>query len=125
LFGAGSGLMNVPLTNAVLEAMPRERSGIASALLNNSRELAGLLGVTVIGAVLSSREGAALRHGTDPVAAYLDGYHAGLLVTIALVAVGAVVGYVALRRAPAAPAVPPAPEPRPAQTPSATAIGAS
>jgi EmrB/QacA subfamily drug resistance transporter len=131
LFGAGSGLMNVPLTNAVLEAMPRERSGIASALLNNSRELAGLLGVTVIGAVLSSREGAALRHGTAPVAAYLDGYHAGLLVTIALVAVGAVVGYVALRRAPAAPAVPatpavpPAPEPRPAQTPSATAIGAS
>jgi hypothetical protein len=82
--------------------MPQERSGIASALLNNSRELAGLLGVTVIGAVLSWREGAALRHGTASVPAYLDGYHAGLAVTIALVAIGAVVGYLALRRSPAA-----------------------
>ena len=63
LFGAGSGLMNVPLTNAVLGSMPPERSGMASALLNNSREVAGLLGITVIGAVLRSRQGVALNHG--------------------------------------------------------------
>jgi EmrB/QacA subfamily drug resistance transporter len=100
LFGAGSGLMQVPLTNAVLGAMPRERSGIASAILNNSREVAGLLGVTVIGAVLRSREGVALRHGVLPTPAFLDGYHAGLAVTIALVIAGAAVGYVALRHAP-------------------------
>jgi EmrB/QacA subfamily drug resistance transporter len=100
LFGAGSGLMNVPLTNAVLGAMPEERSGIASALLNNSRELAGLLGITVIGAVLRTRQGVALRHGAAPTPAFVDGYHAGLAVTIALVAVGAVVGYAALRRTP-------------------------
>jgi len=100
LFGAGSGLMNVPLTNAVLGSMPRERSGIASALLNNSREVAGLLGVTVIGAVLRSRQGVALRHGTGPVPAFINGYHAGLVLTIALVAVGVVVSYLALRRAP-------------------------
>jgi EmrB/QacA subfamily drug resistance transporter len=100
LFGAGSGLMNVPLTNVVLGSMPRERSGIASALLNNSREVAGLLGVTVIGAVLRSRQGVALRHGTSPLPAFLDGYHAGLVVTIALVAVGVVVAYLTLRRAP-------------------------
>ncbi|HTS97220.1 MAG TPA: MFS transporter [Streptosporangiaceae bacterium] len=100
LFGAGSGLMNVPLTNAVLGSMPRERSGIASALLNNSREVAGLLGVTVIGAVLRSRQGIALRHGVSPAPAFIDGYHAGLAVTIALVAVGVVIGYLMLRRAP-------------------------
>jgi len=100
LFGAGSGLMQVPLTNAVLGAMPRERSGIASAILNNSREVAGLLGITVIGAVLRSREGVALRHGALPGPAFLDGYHAGLVVTIALVIAGAAVGYVSLRRAP-------------------------
>jgi EmrB/QacA subfamily drug resistance transporter len=104
LFGAGSGLMNVPLTNAVLGSMPPERSGIASALFNASREVAGLLGITVIGAVLRSRQGAALNHGATPGAAFLDGYHAGLIVTIALVAAGAVVGYLALRRAQPAPA---------------------
>lgn len=64
LFGAGAGLMNVPLANAVLQAMPPERSGVASALLNTSREVAGLLGITVIGAVLRSRESVALQHGT-------------------------------------------------------------
>jgi EmrB/QacA subfamily drug resistance transporter len=97
LFGAGAGLMNVPLTNSVLHSMPRERSGIASALLNASRELAGLLGITVIGAVLRSRQGTALHQGATPARAFLDGYHDGLLVTVVLLVVGSVVGYVALR----------------------------
>jgi EmrB/QacA subfamily drug resistance transporter len=109
IFGAGSGLMNVPLTTAVIGALPRERSGIASALLNNSREVAGLLGITVIGAVLRSRQGTALHHGSSPAGAYLNGYHAGLAVTIALVAVGVVVGYLALRRVPRQPADVPVP----------------
>ncbi|HEV2259740.1 MAG TPA: MFS transporter [Streptosporangiaceae bacterium] len=97
LFGAGAGLMNVPLTNATMAATPAVRAGIASALLNASREVAGLLGITVIGAVLSTRRGAALRSGADPVHAFLDGYHTGLLVTIALMAAGVVVSYLTLR----------------------------
>jgi EmrB/QacA subfamily drug resistance transporter len=110
LFGAGSGLIQVPLTNGVLGAMPPERSGMASALFNNSREVAGLLGITVIGAVLRARQGVALRHGVTSGPAFIDGYHAGLVVTIALLAVGAVVGYAALRRAPGdAPALVPVP----------------
>jgi EmrB/QacA subfamily drug resistance transporter len=97
LFGAGAGLMNVPLTNSVLDSMPSEQSGIASALLNASREVAGLLGITVIGAVLRSRQGAASRHGASAPAAFLDGYHDGLLVTVGLLVFGAIVGYLALR----------------------------
>src|SRR5215471_18134385 len=110
LFGAGAGLMNVPLTNAILGSMPADRSGVASALMNASREVAGLLGITVIGAVLSSRQGAALRSGVDPARAFLDGYHAGLAVTLALTAAGIVVAMVALRRT-ARPAVPATPVP--------------
>jgi EmrB/QacA subfamily drug resistance transporter len=101
MFGAGAGLMNVPLTNLVLHSMPPERSGVASALLNASRELAGLLGITVIGAVLRSRQGTALHAGASPSRAFLDGYHDGMLLTVALLAVGTVVGYLALRRSPA------------------------
>jgi predicted MFS family arabinose efflux permease len=70
LFGAGAGLMNVPLTNAVMDATPAVRAGIASALLNASREVAGLLGITVIGAVLSTRESAALRGGATRLDAF-------------------------------------------------------
>ena len=97
LFGAGAGLMNVPLTNAVMQAVPAARAGIASALLNASREVAGLLGITVIGAILSTRRAAALRSGADPLHAFLDGYHLGLIVTILLLAAGVGVSYVTLR----------------------------
>jgi len=100
IFGAGAGLMQVPLTNAVMHAMPPARSGVASAVFNASREVAGLLGITIIGAILRARQGDALHHGTAPATAFLDGYHAGLVVTIALVAAGAVLSYLALRRAP-------------------------
>jgi predicted MFS family arabinose efflux permease len=97
LFGAGAGLMNVPLTNAVMHATPASRAGVASALLNASREVAGLLGITVIGAVLRTRQSAALRAGAGPVPAFVSGYHAGLLVTIALLAAGVVISYLTLR----------------------------
>jgi EmrB/QacA subfamily drug resistance transporter len=124
IFGAGAGLMNVPLTNAVLHSMPAERAGVASALLNASREVAGLLGITIIGAVLRSRQGSALAHGAHPGAAYLDGYHAGLFVTVALIAAGAVVSYLALRRVPGVQASP-APVSAPASATGPSATGAS
>jgi hypothetical protein len=93
--------MTPPLTTAVLAATPPERGGVASALMNDSREVAGLLGITVIGAVLRSVEASALRHGTAAPSAFLDGYHAGLYVTIAVIAVCVVVSYLSLRPQPA------------------------
>jgi EmrB/QacA subfamily drug resistance transporter len=103
LFGAGAGLMNVPLTNAILEAAPPSQSGMASALMNDSREVAGLLGVTVVGAVLRARQGSALHAGATAPQAFLDGYHTGVWVTIALMAAGVVLSYLALRPRKAAP----------------------
>jgi hypothetical protein len=88
--------------------MPPDRSGVASALINASREVAGLLGITVIGAVLRSRQGVALQHGVASGGAYLDGCHAGLYVTVALLAAGAIIGYLALRPTASQPAVAPA-----------------
>lgn len=100
LFGAGAGLMNVPLTEIVIGAASDDQAGVASALFNDSREVAGLLGVTVIGAVLRARQGSELRAGTAPPQAFLEGYHTGLWVTIALMAAGVVLSYLALRPRP-------------------------
>ena len=97
LFGVGAGLMNVPLTNSLMEAAPAQQAGMAGALINASREVAGLLGVTVIGAVLWSRQATALRGGASPRDAFVDGYHTGLWVTIALLGAGVVLSYVTLR----------------------------
>ena len=56
----------------------------------------------MIGAVLRTRQAAAVRAGAGPVRAFVDGYHAGLLVTIALLAAGVVISYLTLRPRPGA-----------------------
>jgi hypothetical protein len=79
-----------------MEATPQARVGVASALVNASREVVGLLGITVIGACCAPGRppcrGPGLRR-----CAFLDEYHTGLLVTIGLLAVGVVVSYLTLR----------------------------
>jgi MFS family permease len=103
IIGIGGGL-TVPLTSTVLEAMPASEAGVASGIFNASREVAGLLGITVIGAILTARQSGALHSGHDATDAFLTGYRTGLLVAAALVVVGAVVAFVALRGAHRAPA---------------------
>jgi len=104
IIGLGGG-MTIPLTATVLSAMPTSQAGVASAVFNASREVAGLLGITVIGAVLTSRQGAALAAGHNPADAYLSGFHAGLYLAAALVIAGGAVAWVALRSAHRAPQV--------------------
>jgi predicted MFS family arabinose efflux permease len=96
LIGIGGGLVT-PLTATVLAVMPTSQAGIASGLFNASREVAGLLGITVIGAVLTGRQSASLRGGSTPVDAFLDGYRVGLLGAASLVALGGLAAYLALR----------------------------
>ena len=73
---------------------------MASGIFNASREVAGLLGITVIGAILTARQSASLQAGHTPVDAFLTGYRTGLLVAAVLVALGGVAAYVSLRSAP-------------------------
>ncbi len=96
VIGIGGGL-SVPLTAMVLGTMPVQQAGVASGIFNAAREMAGLLGITVIGAVLSARQGVALRNGHAPVDAFLSGYRTGLLVAAVLVAAGGVAAFFALR----------------------------
>jgi EmrB/QacA subfamily drug resistance transporter len=110
VIGVGGGL-TTPLTATVLSAMPRDEAGVASGIFNASREVSGLLGITVIGAILTARQGAAARSGDSPVDAFLSGYQLGLLVAAVLVVAGGVAAYLGLRgartveAAPAEPAV--------------------
>src|SRR4051794_2555623 len=98
VIGVGGGLI-MPLTATVLGVMPTEQAGVASAVFNASREVAGLLGITVIGAVLTSRQGSALAGGSTPADAYLDGFRWGLILAGVLVLAGAAAAYVSLRTA--------------------------
>ena len=93
VYGLGGGML-VPLNNVIVGVLPIERAGIASGMLNVSREVFGLLGVTILGAILSNRSNAAA--GTE-LHKYLAGYQFSLLVAAVLVAVGAPVAYFSLR----------------------------
>ncbi|MDE3007442.1 MAG: DHA2 family efflux MFS transporter permease subunit [Acidobacteriota bacterium] len=97
LIGVGGGL-TMPLTSLVLSTMPKDRTGVASAIFNASRELAGLLGVTVIGVILTGREHQLLRSRATPVHAFLGGYRWGLLLAATLVALGGVSAFARLPR---------------------------
>jgi DHA2 family methylenomycin A resistance protein-like MFS transporter len=52
LWGVGIGLMNSPLTTAVLSATPPERAGLGSSVNNTSRQVGISLGVAVLGTVV-------------------------------------------------------------------------
>lgn len=96
VIGIGGGL-TTPLTATVLGVMPSEQAGVASGIFNASREVAGLLGITVIGGILSARQGVELRHGYDATTAFLSGYQVGLIAAAALVAAGGLAAWMALR----------------------------
>ncbi|MEV6924918.1 MFS transporter [Dactylosporangium sp. NPDC051485] len=94
VFGVGGGLL-VPLNNVVLSALPQARAGIASGMLNVSREVFGLLGITILGAILSNRQNAATG---APLHRFLAGYQFSLVVAASLVVVGVPIALVALRK---------------------------
>ncbi|MHB8294926.1 MAG: MFS transporter [Acidimicrobiales bacterium] len=95
--GIGGGL-TIPLTATVLSVMPAEQAGVASGIFNASREVAGLFGITVIGAILVAREKVDLRHGHATATAFLSGYEIGVAVAALLVAAGGLAAWTALRR---------------------------
>jgi DHA2 family integral membrane protein (MFS transporter) len=51
--GLGMGLTMSPATNAIMNAVPRERAGAGSAVNNTVRQVAGALGVAILGSLLA------------------------------------------------------------------------
>jgi len=109
MLGAGLGLSISPATAAGVAAMPGTQAGVASAVIQTSRQVGGALGVAVLGAVAAAHDGGATPDA-DP-AAFLAGVHAAYLVAGAAVAAGALAAVLFLRprRAGPDPAGPPLP----------------
>ena len=60
LAGIGIGTTVVPITSAVLSAVPPERSGMAASAANTSREIGAVTGVAVLGSLVISQLHASL-----------------------------------------------------------------
>jgi EmrB/QacA subfamily drug resistance transporter len=82
--GIGMSLFFVPLASLVLGSVPTSLEGVASGTNSAFRELGGVLGIAVLGAVFSSSGGFA--SGQQ----YVDGLKPAIVVGALVVAVGAV-----------------------------------
>ncbi|MFF0413284.1 MFS transporter [Kitasatospora sp. NPDC004745] len=93
LIGSGLGLMLMSATTAATAAVPPAEAGLASGLLNTSRQLGGALGLALLGAIAQSATGTSDvgASGAAPAtpAALLHGSHAALLAAAALSLLGA------------------------------------
>jgi EmrB/QacA subfamily drug resistance transporter len=54
VMGAGMAATMAPMTAAVMASVPVQRAGVASAATNTSRELGGVFGIALLGAVVTS-----------------------------------------------------------------------
>jgi EmrB/QacA subfamily drug resistance transporter len=53
LVGAGSGLVNTPITNTALSGLPRDQAGVAGAIASTCRSTGGAIGVAVCGSIVA------------------------------------------------------------------------
>jgi EmrB/QacA subfamily drug resistance transporter len=55
LFGGGLGLVFAPTAASAVAGLPPSQAGLASGMLNTSRQVGGAVGIALLGAVFSSR----------------------------------------------------------------------
>ena len=72
--GVGMSLFFAPVANVVLSSVRRTEEGIASGANNAIRELGGVFGIAVLGAVFSARSSQAPCPSPPPIRPRLTGY---------------------------------------------------
>ncbi len=92
LSGVGMSLFFVPLASVVLSSVRPEQEGVASGANSAFREIGGVLGIAVLGAVFSARG------GYSTAASYVSGLIPAVWVGVAVVGAGAVLALVLPRR---------------------------
>jgi predicted MFS family arabinose efflux permease len=110
--GAGMGMMMAPASLEITGSVPPRYASMAGALNSVVRELGGVLGIAVIGTIVSAAYKATPGAGRDisaaPVA-FTDAMDRGVLVAAAVAFAAAILMFVGLRRR--APRAVPVPEP--------------
>ncbi|WP_425558599.1 DHA2 family efflux MFS transporter permease subunit [Catenulispora subtropica] len=87
LGGTGMAMFFAPIANLVLGSVRRHEEGIASGVNNTLRELGGVLGIAVMGAVFSANGGYGPTATKSPAQHFLDGVIPAVFTGAAILAV--------------------------------------
>jgi EmrB/QacA subfamily drug resistance transporter len=104
LGGAGMGLSFVPVTIASLTGVERSDAGVASGLINTSRQIGGAIGIAAVSAIAATATANYARGHAEAVTsgiAFDHGLRVGLYVLLGLLLLGALVVVTVVRPAPA------------------------
>jgi EmrB/QacA subfamily drug resistance transporter len=96
--GMGMALVMTPSAAAAVRALPVDKSGVGSAVLNAFRQVGGSMGIALMGAIMAHELGGL--QGPEVFrepARFVDGFSTTLLVASAIALAGAVVSFVLVR----------------------------
>ena len=98
--GVGMAMTMSPMTSAAMGAVPVDKAGVGSGVLNSFRQVGGSLGIALMGAILASYISAPAR-SPQGAQQFVDGLHAALLVSAVIAFGAAVVAVLTVRTRPA------------------------
>ena len=91
--GLGMAITMTPTAAAATRAVPVEKSGVGSAVLNAMRQVGGSLGIALMGAIV-----AAEASGRPGLEGFMAGFERSLLVAAVIAFAGAIVAFVLVRQ---------------------------
>jgi EmrB/QacA subfamily drug resistance transporter len=91
--GAGLGLVNPPITHIGVSGMPPDQAGVASAVISATRQLGSVLGVAVMGDLVTTGVSSGLAHGQSHAVALSASTHGAWAVATGCGVVIALTGY--------------------------------
>ena len=90
ILSAGFGLLFIPLTIAAMSGVDGNETGVASGLLNTTRQVAGALGLAIIATIATSHSNRLLHQGHTAISAASSGFDLGYAISAGLMALTAI-----------------------------------
>jgi EmrB/QacA subfamily drug resistance transporter len=89
--GIGMAITMTPMTAAALSAVPVDKAGVGSGMLNTFRQVGGALGIAAMGAILAAEADASRAAGANEATAFVSGLTRSLYISAAIAFVAALV----------------------------------